>query len=325
MPLLWECRPQGQELPDASKFRQETQDGRRRHSAVNMVESVVAEAYSIDAEDDDHIVDDTAVQDGGAASVLGSAWQIKKYIRFLLEQGFNIHDIHMFHCEKGFKYGNSVKETTNRCVILPVFLGQKRVDVLTYVIQGTAPILVGRPMLERLGLVVDYKNKKMKWPDSEGGDLLIGPRGEHQLHLGKDIRQCMNQESQMLLLPEDTDSQVGEPIDDGIKAWLDEVMIAEDVEAYQTKPNHHHHHHHHHHHRNRQPPTANRQPPTTNHQPPTTNHQRITHANNRPPTTTTNHPQPTTLNQPPSTNQPSKRASKQASKQATNQPTNQTN
>ena len=324
MPLLWECRPQGQELPDASKFRQETQDGRRRHSAVNMVESVVAEAYSIDAEDDDHIVDDTAVQDGGAASVLGSAWQIKKYIRFLLEQGFNIHDIHMFHCEKGFKYGNSVKETTNRCVILPVFLGQKRVDVLTYVIQGTAPILVGRPMLERLGLVVDYKNKKMKWPDSEGGDLLIGPRGEHQLHLGKDIRQCMNQESQMLLLPEDTDSQVGEPIDDGIKAWLDEVMIAEDVEAYQTKPNHHHHHHHHHHH-NRQPPTANRQPPTTNHQPPTTNHQRITHANNRPPTTTTNHPQPTTLNQPPSTNQPSKRASKQASKQPTNQPTNQTN
>ncbi|CAK9113644.1 unnamed protein product [Durusdinium trenchii] len=167
--------------------------------------------------------------DGGAASVLGSACQIRKYLRFLLEQGYNIHDIPMFHCEKGFKYGNSMKETTNRCMVLPVFLSNSRIDVLTYVIQGTAPILVGRPMLEKLGLIVDYRSKQMKWPDTDWEELPTGSKGEHLLHLGKDIRRCIAQEPTMVLLPEDVESHVGEPIEQGAQKLLEEVMIAENA------------------------------------------------------------------------------------------------
>ncbi|CAK8988155.1 unnamed protein product, partial [Durusdinium trenchii] len=206
-------------------------------SGVNMVESVEppvdttlsTEAFNIDIEEDDFVGDDTAVQDGGAASVLGSACQIRKYLRFLLEQGYNIHDIPMFHCEKGFKYGNSMKETTNKCIVLPVFLSNSRIDVLTYVIQGTAPILVGRPMLEKLGLIVDYRSKQMKWPDTDWEDLPTGSKGEHLLHLGKDIRRCIAQEPTMVLLPEDVESHVGEPIEQGVQKLLEEVMIAENA------------------------------------------------------------------------------------------------
>ena len=135
--------------------------GEEAEGSINMVEEVnaAAEAFHIDADENDFVGDDTAVQDGGAASVLGSAWQIRKYLRFLLEEGFNIHDIPMFQCEKGFKYGNSMKETTNKCIVLPIFLGGKRIDVLTYVIKGTAPILVGRPLLEQLGLQWTIKRR----------------------------------------------------------------------------------------------------------------------------------------------------------------------
>ena len=139
-------------------------------SGVNMVEGVnaAAEAFHIDLgddddDDDDFVGGDIAQQDGGTASVLGSAWQIKKYLRFLLEEGFDTHSVPMCHCEKGFKYGKSPKGTTNRCEALPIFVG----DVLTYVIKGTAPILVGRPLLEQLRLTVDYQKKLMKWPDSD--------------------------------------------------------------------------------------------------------------------------------------------------------------
>lgn len=143
--------------------------GEEAESSVNMVEEVTAaaEAFHIDASENDFVGDDAAVQDGGAASVLGSAWQIKKYIRFLLEEGLNIHDIPMVQCEKGFKYGNSMKETTSKYVVLPIFLGSKHIDVLTYVIKGTALILVGRPLLQQLGLTVDYQKKMMKWPNSD--------------------------------------------------------------------------------------------------------------------------------------------------------------
>ena len=211
--------------------------GDEPEGGVNMVESVEppvdttlsTEAFNIDIEEDDFVGDDTAVQDGGAASVLGSACQIRKYLRFLLEQGYNIHDIPMFHCEKGFKYGNSMKETTNKCIVLPVFLSNSRIDVLTYVIQGTAPILVGRPMLEKLGLIVDYRSKQMKWPDTDWEDLPTGSKGEHLLHLGKDIRRCIAQEPTMVLLPEDVESHVGEPIEQGVQKLLEEVMIAENA------------------------------------------------------------------------------------------------
>ena len=220
--------------------------GDELEGGVNMVESVdppetttlSTEAFHIDMEDDDFVGDDTAVQDGGAATVLGSACQIRKYLWFLLEQGFNINDIPMLCCAKGFKYGNSMKETTNKCIVLPVFLSNSRIGVLTYVIQGTAPILVGRPMLERLGLTVDYRAKQMKWPDSEWEELPVGSRCEHLLHLGKDIRQFIEQEPQMVLLPKDVESHVGEPIAHGVQKLLEQVMVSKDVnlasEASQT-------------------------------------------------------------------------------------------
>ena len=151
------------------------------NTQVPVNDMTTEDTYHIDG---DYVSDDTAMQDGGAASVLGSAWQIKMYLRFLLENGFNIHDIPMFHCEKGFKYGNSQKEITNQCIVLPTFIGNKRIDVLTYIIAGEAPILVGRPLLEQLGLTIDYMNKQMKWPDTDWETLPTGPEGEHLLHLG---------------------------------------------------------------------------------------------------------------------------------------------
>ena len=186
----WQCWTLGQDCPIPPRSDKKRKLGDELEGGVNMVESVdppetttlSTEAFHIDMEEDYSVGDDTAVQDQGAASVLGSACQIRKYLRFLLEQGY-IHDIPVFHCEKGFKYGNSMKETTNRCMVLPVFLSNSRIDVLTYVTQGTA-----RPMLERLGphrLTFD-RAKQMKWPDSEWEELPVGSRGEHLLHLGKD-------------------------------------------------------------------------------------------------------------------------------------------
>ena len=190
-------------LPPGSDKKRKMSD--EPESGVNMVEGVnaAAEAFHIDLDDDDDddfVGGDIAQQDGGTASVFGSAWQIKKYLRFLLEEGFDVHSVPMCHCEEGFKYGKSPKETTNRCVVLPILWGSKRVDVLTYVIKGTAPILVGRPLLEQLGL-----------------------------HLGHDICKCINDEPHKVLLPENTEAHVGEPNEQGIQRLLEEVMVAEDT------------------------------------------------------------------------------------------------
>ncbi|CAL1148549.1 unnamed protein product [Cladocopium goreaui] len=97
--------------PTASADRKRKVDD---DDAINMVETYATEGvYNLD-DDDDETGEDVAVQDGGASSVLGSARQIRKYLTFLLENGFGIHEIPVFECEKGFKYGNSMKETAPR-------------------------------------------------------------------------------------------------------------------------------------------------------------------------------------------------------------------
>ena len=180
-------------------------------SDINMV---LDETYRLDEDEDlDMDSDDKAVQDGGAASVLGSRKAIRRYLRFLLEKGFNLHAIELYDCKKTFTYGNSQRETTNRCLLLPTFFGNRRVDVLTYIINGEAPMLFGRPLLEELGLTMDYKNKQMRWEDGEWEAVEIGTRGEHLLRLGKYIDENVNSEPAKVLLPLDFDDHVMGKVD----------------------------------------------------------------------------------------------------------------
>ena len=205
--------------------------------AVNMVEPLDDEKiYRID-EDEDETADDTAVQDGGAASVLGSCRQIRRYLTFLMEAGYDIHSIPVFNCEKGFKYGNSMREITTKCLMLPMFLGGRRVDVLTYVIKGEAPILIGRPLLEKLGLTVDYQQQMMKWPGQTWERAPRGAKGEYLLRLGSDLRLCGRQEPAMVLMPDDVDGHLGSsiPMSQFLENGIDEIMqIAEVDEVIST-------------------------------------------------------------------------------------------
>ena len=74
-------------------------------SDINMV---MDETYRLDDDEDlDMDSDDKAVQDGGAASVLGSRKAVRRYLRYLLEKGYNLHAIELYECKKTFTYGNS--------------------------------------------------------------------------------------------------------------------------------------------------------------------------------------------------------------------------
>ena len=111
----------------------------------------MVETYALDEADGyDAESSNLAAQDGGASSVLGSRYSIKKYMRYLLKNGFDMAEIEIFACRKGFRYGNSSTGTSTRCILLPMVIGGKKLKVLTYIIDGTAPILFGRPALKQL-------------------------------------------------------------------------------------------------------------------------------------------------------------------------------
>ena len=157
-----------------------------------------------------------------------------------MENGYGIHESPVFECEKGFKYGNRMKEVTSRCILLPMFLGGRRIDVLTYVIQGAAPILVGRPLLEKLGLTVDYNKQLMRWPNQNWETAPRGLKGEYILHLGRDLPACRQREPDMVLMPEDFDDHIGQqvPIQTFLKESAEDVMTAADIADKEMSQHH---------------------------------------------------------------------------------------
>ena len=181
-------------------------EGESNMDDVNMVAEVFSMSQDDDNEDEPLT---TAVQDGGAASVLGSGHSIRRYLLHLLEIGYDVSNIPIMRCKKGFRYGNSSTEVTEHCLLMPVVLGGRLLQVLTYVIGGTAPILFGRPLLERLGVSIDYAEKKMKFEHGTWQDIPTGPKGEHLISLVDDKKVMREaREFDEVLVPDDYQSHV---------------------------------------------------------------------------------------------------------------------
>ena len=187
-----------------------------------------ATVYAMDNEDldDDTQTCKVAVQDGGAASVLGSRLYIKRYLRHLLEHGYDLNEVEIHPCRKSFRYGNSATEETNLCVMLPTVIGGRKRKILTYVIAGSCPILFGRPILARLGMTVDYAEQKMRWPGEEWLPIPKGERGEHLVVLDEDPSLLTsNTDYEEVLAPDDFEENVDVSVNLGYKAILPESEL----------------------------------------------------------------------------------------------------
>ncbi|CAE6924520.1 GIP [Symbiodinium sp. CCMP2592] len=158
--------------------------------ALDDAEILMVETYALDEHDGlDLDSCGLTVQDGGAASVLGSRHSVKRYLSYLVERGFDLADLRIFACKKGFRYGNSQTEVAKMCVLLPVVLGGKK--------------------RQKLGITVDYQNKRMRWPGCEWQAIPCGHRGEHQLRLVEnDALLDPNVEYSDILAPDDFEHHV---------------------------------------------------------------------------------------------------------------------
>eukprot|EP00435_Cladocopium_sp_Y103_P055618 s618_g18.t1 len=147
--------------------------------------------------------DDTAIWDCGAASVLVSRIHLRKYLRKLLMVGYDIHSIKAWTCTKGFRFGNGNKDRTSICVLLPTWFQGMRRDILVYVINGKVPFLLGRPLMEKLQVAINYADKLIKWGPGDWMPAPLGPKGEYVLQLAGDALALLDDEVKQTLVPDD--------------------------------------------------------------------------------------------------------------------------
>lgn len=151
---------------------------------------------------------DAAMLDCGAASVLTSRMQLLKYVKFLVEAKYNVKDIPVWKCQKGFRFGNGNLNTTTWCALVPTFFHGARRDVLIYIIDGNAPILLGRPLMEALGISVDYANGLIRVGSGPWSQAERGAKGEFVIHLAADIGELCSAEPVQAFIPDDFDKHV---------------------------------------------------------------------------------------------------------------------
>ena len=135
---------------------------------------------------------------------MGSCKAICNYIEYMRNKGINVEiDVEVFQCEKGFRYGNSQREVTNLCCMLPTFIGGKKQKILCYVIKGDAPILIGRPLMKKPNMVIDYAADLYLSGDNTWKPLDLGPKGEHIIHLMEDYTLKDDTSEPQILMPVD--------------------------------------------------------------------------------------------------------------------------
>ena len=133
---------------------------RKADSNIETVANMVYDEVQLTVDEKSGRSDDIAMMDCGAGSVLTSEEHLKIYLQFLEESGFNVSDILVFRCKKGFRFGKGEKNITSVCVLVPTFMKALRRDILMYVILGSAPFLFGRPLMDALEITIITAQEK---------------------------------------------------------------------------------------------------------------------------------------------------------------------
>ena len=159
---------------------------------------VVEYDESFSTQDLDNLTD-RAVQDGGAASVLGSRKMVGNYSKLLEVLGVNIHkEAEVLKCQKGFKYGNSQKEITNSAASFRPMWEDN--GGRSY---ATSSVAMRRSSWDGLlcGSSASLWTMTTTWFDTE---VVNGKKlSEYIVRLAADLEELRNNEDEQILMPDD--------------------------------------------------------------------------------------------------------------------------
>ena len=131
---------------------------------------------------------DMCVQDQGASSFLAGSEYILRYLKWLEIKGYPMDDIVFKRCDKSFRFGGDAEGHSRWMVELPVFISNTPGRMQCFVIFGATPMLLGRPVLEQLGAVVDFGAGKMRILGGQWTNIKRGKQDAMLLKLADNVQ-----------------------------------------------------------------------------------------------------------------------------------------
>ena len=116
---------------------------------------------------------DCAMLDPGASAFLSG------YGPFREDLGYPTDLIKMTKGRRRFQFGGDASQWSDWSTHLPVFVDGKYGTVEVFLLPGNTSLLCGRPIIEVLGMTMDFANKKLKIGGSPWQPATLGRQGEY--------------------------------------------------------------------------------------------------------------------------------------------------
>ena len=128
------------------------------------------------------------ILDTMASGFLTGSSTVAAYLTYLQKEGVNLKKLVVWSCqERHFRFSDGKVAQCTQCILLPVFFGGRRGELLAYVIPGNTPFLLGKPIMEQLALALDSRKGVVRWRDKEWIRLQQGPDNDHILNMAEDV------------------------------------------------------------------------------------------------------------------------------------------
>ena len=90
-------------------------------------------------------------------------------------------------CCRKFCFGGDGESWSHWVVRLPMCIGGQHGRAQVFLVKGETPLLCGRPIIEALGIVLDFANKKIRFQDGPWTSATLGYHGEYLLPLWEPV------------------------------------------------------------------------------------------------------------------------------------------
>ena len=131
-------------------------------------------------------VDCTMLDPGASAFLMGSG-PFHRYVQHLQDLGYPVDSLKMQRCSRTFHFGGDHSTTSHWIATIPIFVNSVMGFAQAFIIKGETPMLMGRPIIEELGIVVNFKCRTMMFEGRPWRPISMGMHGEYLLSLTEDF------------------------------------------------------------------------------------------------------------------------------------------
>eukprot|EP00913_Durusdinium_trenchii_P011859 g11138.t1 len=117
--------------------------------------------------------------DPGASAFLSGYGPFRRYLDHLTTLDFPIEVIKMSKGRRRFQFGGDASMWSDWSAHIPTFVDGKYGTIELFLLPGNTPMLCGRPIIEALGMTMDFAQRRLRIGSSPWMPATLGRQGEY--------------------------------------------------------------------------------------------------------------------------------------------------